>query len=831
MNTTPDCKNLDSDFINGIQFSDIFVLEDIQRLQDLFSDATGVASLITYPDGTPITRPSNFTKLCNNIIRKTGKGCANCFKSDAILGRHNPSGPVVQPCLSGGLWDAGASISVGGKHIANWLAGQVRNIEVDEQRIMQYADEIGANRADFMEALNEVPVMSVEQFNKVSKMLFVFAAELSERAFNNLQLKVQIIERDKVMALLKESEERFQLLFNEAPLGYQSLDIDGNLIDVNQQWLDTLGYSREEVIGKWFGDFLAPKYQEAFRGRFLVFKAQGNIHSEFEMVHKNGDSLFIAFEGKIAYDLNGKFKQTHCILQDLTGRKQAEEILQNERVLLHTLIDNIPDQIYYKDREGRFVLCNNAVVLNSDFNDASELIGKTDFDLFPDNASQYNNDEQQLMKSGVSLINLEEIIINRRTNEVKWNLSTKVPLKDSFGNTIGLIGINRDITERKHTEETLRESKDKLNTLFGSMTEMVALHELVFNEHGETVNYRITDCNKAFTEILGIKREDAIGKLATEVYQSELPSYLEEFSRVGITGEPYEYTTHFVPKDKYFMVSVVSPAKNHFATISTDVTAIQEIQEVIAAKNKELESYLYIASHDLRSPLVNIQGFSLRLQKQVDEIKAVLATCPLSPENKEAIDNITGEGIPKTLNFILSNVSKMDTLINGLLQVSRTGRMAVSISKVDMNKLCKSVIAAHNFQITEVSAKVIVDDLHDCYGDESQLNQLFSNIIGNAIKYRDKNRQLVIEIASQINYNKVIYSIKDTGIGIEQRYMEKIWDVFFRVDSGIPETGEGIGLSLAKRIADNHKGKIWAESEAGSGSIFYVELQKNEFSE
>src|ERR1035437_6525765 len=98
MNIEPNIKNSTSDAINDIQFGDVFNLEDIQRLQDLFSDASGVASIITYPDGTPITRPSNFCRLCNDIIRATEKGCQNCFKSDAIIGRHNLIGPTLQPC-------------------------------------------------------------------------------------------------------------------------------------------------------------------------------------------------------------------------------------------------------------------------------------------------------------------------------------------------------------------------------------------------------------------------------------------------------------------------------------------------------------------------------------------------------------------------------------------------------------------------------------------------------------------------------------------------------------------------------------------------------------
>jgi len=227
--------------LNNLQFSDLFNIEEIQHLQDLFADANDVSSIITTPDGKPITKPSNFTILCNDIIRKTEKGRANCFKSDAAIGIKNISGPIVQPCMSCGLWDAGASISVAGKHIANWLIGQVLNDNVNEQRIIQYADEIGANRTDFLEALHQVPVMSVERFKNIAKLLFAFANELSEKAYNNLRLKLLMTEKEKGNELLKESEQRFQLLFNKAPLGYQSLDINGNFIEVNQQWLDTLG--------------------------------------------------------------------------------------------------------------------------------------------------------------------------------------------------------------------------------------------------------------------------------------------------------------------------------------------------------------------------------------------------------------------------------------------------------------------------------------------------------------------------------------------------------------------------------------------------------------
>ena len=197
-----DDKQLIAEKAGEIEFADIFDLQNIQRMQDLFSDATGVASIITYPDGTPVTNPSNFCRLCENIIRKTDKGRSNCYQAHSALSKHSVSGLVIRQCISSGLWDAGASISVGGKHIANWLIGQVRREDTDELRMMQYADELGVSREEFMEALKEVPVMQAGQFEKVAQMLFAFANELSQNAFNNLQLKMEIAEREKSTALL-----------------------------------------------------------------------------------------------------------------------------------------------------------------------------------------------------------------------------------------------------------------------------------------------------------------------------------------------------------------------------------------------------------------------------------------------------------------------------------------------------------------------------------------------------------------------------------------------------------------------------------------------------
>lgn len=210
-----------SEELKHVRFEDLFNLNDIQRVQDDFSAATGVASIITNVDGSPITRPSNFCRLCIDVIRKTAIGYVNCCKSDAVLGKLCPDGPRVQPCLSGGLWDAGAGIAVGGRHVANWLIGQVRDETQTEEKMREYAREIGADEESLIAAFNEVPAMSREKFDKIATALYSFAAQLSTLAYQNFQQKQYINERQRLETELKRYansleamvEQRTQELF------------------------------------------------------------------------------------------------------------------------------------------------------------------------------------------------------------------------------------------------------------------------------------------------------------------------------------------------------------------------------------------------------------------------------------------------------------------------------------------------------------------------------------------------------------------------------------------------------------------------------------------
>jgi PAS domain S-box-containing protein len=231
----------------GVTFEDLFNLQDIQHLQDLFAEVWGVSALITRPDGTPITQPSNFTYLCGEFIRKNPTGFRNCQISDSVVGRYTPGGPIIQSCLSAGLCNAGASISAGGRHIANWLIGQVRNEAQAEERIVEYARQIDADVSEFREAFRQVPVMPQEKFNQIAHALFVLANQLSNIAYQNIQQARFIAGRKRAEEALRDSEARFRRVVESSPLAIGVVADDTGIEYVNPKFIEEFGYTLEDV--------------------------------------------------------------------------------------------------------------------------------------------------------------------------------------------------------------------------------------------------------------------------------------------------------------------------------------------------------------------------------------------------------------------------------------------------------------------------------------------------------------------------------------------------------------------------------------------------------
>jgi len=320
--------------ITNVKFQDLFDLEEIQIVQDAFAKATGVASIITDTDGRPITKPSNFCRLCRDIIRETEKGLNNCMYSDAVLGRGNPNGPTMQPCLSGGLWDGGASIMVDDKHIANWLIGQVRNEQQDEEGMLAYAREIGADEEAFLVALGEVNTMSTEQFSHVCQALFVMANQMSTLAYQNVLQARTIDERDEIEKALRESEEKFSLLLNSTAEGIYGLDTKGKCIFCNPACLDILGYvSETDLLEKNIHELIhhhrldGTEYPEEECKACLAFIKGEGVHVDNEVFWRADGRPFDAEYFSYPMHKGDKVVGSVVTFYDISERKKAQAAL------------------------------------------------------------------------------------------------------------------------------------------------------------------------------------------------------------------------------------------------------------------------------------------------------------------------------------------------------------------------------------------------------------------------------------------------------------------------------------------------------------------------
>lgn len=306
--------------INEIYFYDLFDQNEIQELQNLFSDAHGVSSVITDLEGNLLTTPSNFTSLCKMVIANSPENKSNCFAmeqwADGI--KKNVDQTIVTPCAKTGLWFETAYISVGNTPIAIWQIGQVRSISYDINQIEEYAAKCNIEPDVFLKAYLKVPVVSIYQFERIAKLFFFFANELSEKAYKNLLLSKQIIE-------IEESEARFKAL-HDASFGGICIHDFGLIMDCNQGLSDMTGYSHEELLKLNAIDLVSPDY----RDYALNFVKIGYEKPYGVMgIRKNGEEYPLRVQGKnIPY--KGKMVRA-TEFRDITEQKLEEAALVRDK--------------------------------------------------------------------------------------------------------------------------------------------------------------------------------------------------------------------------------------------------------------------------------------------------------------------------------------------------------------------------------------------------------------------------------------------------------------------------------------------------------------------
>jgi PAS domain S-box-containing protein len=408
-------------------------------------------------------------------------------------------------------------------------------------------------------------------------------------------------------------------------------------------------------------------------------------------------------------------------------------------------------------------------------------------------------------------------------------------LKELEKNSINLCEAHQSVlaAERNVTGSALRDSEERLRAIVETAVEGIV-----------TIDARgiIESFNPAAERMFGYAAHEMIGQNVSVLMPSpereRHDGFIQNYLRTGqarIIGIGREVQGRRKDGSLFPMDLSVSEVRladgRMFTGILRDITARKEGEGRLAAmarslaeKNKELETIVYVASHDLRSPLVNIQGFSQELARACETLRAALGD---AAAEGTAPARAISEEIPEAVHYILSGAAKIDALLSGLLRFSRLGRAALKPERLDMGALLRSVLHAMEFQLQQLGARVELEPLPDAFGDSTQINQVFSNLVDNALKYRHPDRAPVIRVSGRTEAGQVVFAVEDNGLGIPKEHQPRVFEIFHRLDPTATE-GEGLGLTIAQRSLERQGGRIWLESAPGRGSTFFVSLPSPE---
>jgi PAS domain S-box-containing protein len=545
---------------------------------------------------------------------------------------------------------------------------------------------------------------------------------------------------------------------------------------------------------------------------------------------------------------------------------KTQELAQEEH-LLHTLMDSIPDHIYFKDAKSRFVRINRAQAQYLGVSEPEEAVGKSDRDFLPSESAQRAFDEEQsILRSGSPLIASEVPIVARDGGRL-WVSDTKIPLADEDGQAVRLVGITRDITERKQIEEALRRRNRELILLDyanQALTSTMKL-ELVLGIvlHEATQLLEVAACSiwlidqetggLVCREASGPKSDDVRGwKLAPgegiagwvvqnkeSLTVSDTLSDERHFKAVdeetgmalrsilcvplrvegNVTGVLQIADTtpnRFGPEDQELAESLTVSAAVAIANARLYEAAQQELAErrraekalaqkaaELSASNAELNQFFFVSSHHLQEPVRSIVSYLQLLQRRY--------------EGK------LGEDADEFISYAVNGAIRMRELINGQIAYAHIGTHGRTFMPTDCSAAVDSVLNGLRPVIEEHNATVTRDELPSISADSNQILQLFHHLIDNAIKFKGDEPPRV-HISARQEDDQWVFTIQDNGLGIAPQYFDRIFEIFQRLHKGEEYPGTGIGLAICKKIIERHGGHIWVESEPGQGSTFYFTI-------
>jgi PAS domain S-box-containing protein len=619
---------------------------------------------------------------------------------------------------------------------------------------------------------------------------------------------------------LRELEKkRFKLFYEFAPLPYQSLDEDTNVIDINQAWLDFLGYDKEEVLGKCFGEFLVLKSRELLTSRFSHFKEVGIIQDvEYEIVKKDGTHSIIWLDGRIEYDKNDNFKQAHCFFKDITEQKQTEKKLKESEEKFRNITEQSFMSIYII-QDGLFKYRNQRATDVSEYSqeDIKDWkpyeYGKI---IHPEDREHVLEQSRKKQEGEADIIKRYKYRIIKKSGEIAWI--------DNFSKTINYKGrpadlvMTEDITEKIISEQKVKESEEKYRYLFNNA--QVGLYWSRISDG------KFLECNETFAKLFGYNtREECLADYVATEHYIDPHQRIEILKAIRSKKEIRGYEILVSKKDGtpiWLNISArISENESRIEGAAIDITkrkkAEQELKESEERYKKAYDKadfFKDLLAHDVSNILNNINA-------SVQLMKIWNGDYDLSERERDMVE------------IIKQQLERGAALVSNVRKLSEIEEAEVNIKSVEVKKVLENVIEELRLRFhekeLEISFSATQDSINVMGGE--LLIDAFENLLINGVIHNDNEKiRLWINLSKIIEEGKNFAKIefKDNGLGIIEERKKTIFKRNYEKDRSTG--GMGIGLSLVKNIINSYGGQAWVENRVrgdySKGSNFIVLLKE-----
>lgn len=678
--------------------------------------------------------------------------------------------------------------------------------------------------------------------NNIEELMFQFK-DIIEAHLNLLINNTRSTQSEKK---LKESEERYKTLFNDSPLSIILIDMKGEIIDCNPTHLKTFGYCREDLIGKSFlsskGELTGQISPDFLPLTIKTFKSllKGAVPEpiEIQIMNKDGNLIWVKLQTNIV-DLGGN-KIIQVITQNIDDVRKAEQQLKESEEKYRGLYNSIKEGIILTDIEGNILEANQPYLemLGYTIEEVKEL---TYQQLTPEKWHEMEADivTNQIIARGYSN-EYEKEYIKKDGTIVPINISVWT-IKDEDGNPTGMWGIVRDITEHKKSEALIKESEEKYRLISENINDMIAVldSKLVY----EYINESTT------RKLMGYSIEDIVGKPAMNfIHPEDLRQSIKIWSDGLKVGEG-AHILRFKHKDGHWVWLEVrgkafldKNGERKGLTVSRDITERKKSEELKEKFTEKLEKEVEIRTKELNDALEHQKLYIDQILKMSQYKSNFLLT--MSHELSTPLNAILGftelllEGSYGEVNkeqsgFLVDIKSSAEHLLGMLTRIFEiskieSGQFILDIKEFSLNTIIEQIKSTKYTECLKKGLMFNVNELKpnmELYADPIRLKDILSNLLDNAIKYTPKGQ---IDLIIQEDSDHWLFKVKDTGVGIDPKDYDSIFQDFEKSETPLISSspGAGLGLSMAKRLVNLHGGDIWVESELGKGSTFYFTIPK-----